>query len=81
MKIWIPVAILVIVLMLFAGLIPLPGQKDNETLLTQPGTPQVEAPTGPAASPPAQVGAGATPPPPGGDPAPHPGMPAPKSAQ
>ena len=51
MKIWIPVAILVIVLLAFAGLLPLPGQKDNVTPSTQPGSPQVEAPKGPPEAP------------------------------
>lgn len=39
MKIWIPIAILVIVAMAFAGLLPLPGQKDNVTTHTQPAPP------------------------------------------
>ena len=51
MKIWIPIAILVIVLLAFAGLLPLPGQKDNVTPSTQPGSPQVEAPKGPPEAP------------------------------
>ena len=51
MKIWIPVAILVIVVLAFAGLLPLPGQKDNVTPMTQPGSPQVEAPKGPPETP------------------------------
>src|SRR5690606_15388312 len=77
MKIWIPLAIIVIVLLAVAGLLPLPGQKDNVTPHSQPAAggsaPKVEAPTGPAPSPPSQVGAGATQPPPGGTPAGTPG--------
>jgi hypothetical protein len=73
MKIWIPIAIVAIVLLAFAGLLPLPGQKDNVTPHTQPGvSPQVEAPKGPPASPPSEAGAG-TQPPPGGTPSPSPG--------
>jgi hypothetical protein len=77
MKIWIPVAIFVIVLLAFAGLLPLPGQKDNTTPHTQPSqtSPQVDAPKGPPPSPPSQAGAGGTQPPPGGTPAPTPGGP------
>ena len=76
MKIWIPVAILIIVLLAFAGLLPLPGQKDNTTPHTQPSTtsPQVEAPKGPPPSPPSEAGRG-TQPPPGGTPTPSPGGP------
>jgi hypothetical protein len=77
MKIWIPVAIVVIFLLAVAGLLPLPGQKDNVTPHSQPsaaGTqPEVQAPTGPAPSPAAQAGAGATTPPPGGAPSASPG--------
>jgi hypothetical protein len=74
MKIWIPVAIVAIVLIAFAGLAPLPGQKDNVTPHTQPGvSPQVEAPKGPPPSPPSQAGAGGTQPPPGGTPTGTPG--------
>ena len=52
MKIWIAVALIAIVLLAFAGLLPLPGQKDNVTPMTQPGSsPQVEAPKGPAQAP------------------------------
>ena len=51
MKVWIPIAIIVIVLFAVAGLMPLPGQKDNVTTHSQPSapgtSPQVEAPTGP----------------------------------
>jgi hypothetical protein len=79
MKIWIPIAIAVIVLLAFAGLLPLPGQKDNVTTHSQPAppgtSPQVEAPTGPPPSPPSQPGAGGTPPPPGGKPTPASGSP------
>lgn len=77
MKIWIPVAIVAIFLLAVAGLLPLPGQKDNVTPHSQPASagaaPQAEAPKGPPPSPPAQVGAGATNPPPGGTPEPSPG--------
>ena len=77
---WIIIAIVAIVIALFAGLLPLPGQKDNVTPSTQPsppGTqPQVEAPTGPPPSPMADPGAGGTNPPPGGTPEPSPGGPA-----
>ena len=77
MKIWIPIAIVAIFLLAVAGLLPLPGQKDNVTPHSQPAaagsSPQVEAPKGPPPSPPAQAGAGATQPPPGGTPAPSPG--------
>lgn len=77
MKIWIPVAIVVIFLLAVAGLLPLPGQKDNVTPHSQPSaagtSPQVEPPTGPPPSPAAQVGAGATQPPPGGTPSASPG--------
>lgn len=75
MKIWIPIAIAVIVILAVAGLLPLPGQKDNVTTHSQPGSPQVEAPTGPAPSPPSQAGADAKAPPPGGNPAASPGGP------
>ena len=34
--IWIVLGFIVIVLMLMAGLLPLPGQKDNVTPLTEP---------------------------------------------
>ena len=73
MKIWIPIAIAVIVILAVAGLLPLPGQKDNVTIHSQPGAPQVEAPTGPGPSPPSQAGADAKAPPPGGNPAAPPG--------
>ncbi|HET9663344.1 MAG TPA: hypothetical protein VFP00_03885 [Burkholderiales bacterium] len=36
---WIIVGIVVIVLMLIGGLLPLPGQKDNVTPLTEPSAP------------------------------------------
>ena len=76
MKIWIPIIIAVIVILAVAGLLPLPGQKDNVTTHSQPGTsPQVEAPTGPAPSPPSQAGADAKAPPPGGNPSAPPGGP------
>jgi hypothetical protein len=37
--IWVIVGIAVIIAMLFSGLLPLPGQKDNVTPLTQPSPP------------------------------------------
>jgi hypothetical protein len=36
---WILIALIVIVVMLFGGLLPLPGQKDNVTPHTQPSPP------------------------------------------
>ena len=76
---WIIVAIVAIVVALFAGLLPLPGQKDNVTPHTQPSAPgtqpKVEAPTGPPASPPADANAGGGTPPPGGAPQASPGGP------
>ena len=69
---WIIIAIVAIVIALFAGLLPLPGQKDNVTPHVQPSAPgtqpQVEAPKGPPPSPPADPGASVTQPPPGGTP-------------
>jgi len=63
---WIIVALLAIVVMLFAGLLPLPGQKNNVTPHSQPtltGTsPTPELPKGPPAA-----GRGVEPPP-GGTP-------------
>lgn len=38
--IWIVVGFIVIVLMLLGGLLPLPGQKDNVTPLTEPAPSQ-----------------------------------------
>jgi hypothetical protein len=74
MRIWIPIAILIIVVLAFAGLLPLPGQKDKTTPMTQPSSssPQVQAPKGPPPSPPSEAGQG-TQPPPGGTPAAPPG--------
>lgn len=50
--IWVIVGIAAIIAMLFSGLLPLPGQKDNVTPLTQPlppgKSPQPTAPTGPS---------------------------------
>jgi hypothetical protein len=73
---WIIVAVIGIVVLLFAGLLPLPGQKDKVTPNTQPspaGTqPQAQAPKGPPPSPPSEPGAG-TQPPPGGTPSASPG--------
>jgi hypothetical protein len=73
---WIIIAIAVIVVLLFAGLLPMPGQKDKTTPNVQPsppGTqPQAEAPKGPPPSPPSEPGQG-TQPPPGGTPAASPG--------
>ena len=75
---WVIIAIVAIIVLMFAGLLPLPGQKDNVTPHVQPsppGTqPQASVPTGPPASPPSEPGAG-TPPPPGGSPALSPGGP------
>jgi hypothetical protein len=81
MRIWIPIAILAIVLIAFAGLAPLPGQKDNATPHTQPSnqSPQVQAPKGPPPSPPSEAGRG-TQPPPGGTPAASPGGPTDKAS-
>ncbi|MGZ8154523.1 MAG: hypothetical protein ACXW2I_04635 [Burkholderiales bacterium] len=68
---WIVVAVIAIVVLMFAGLLPLPGQKDNVTSHSQtaaPGqSPTVEAPKGPPPSPPSEPGQG-TQPPPGGTP-------------
>jgi hypothetical protein len=76
---WIILAIVAIVILLFAGLLPLPGQKDNVTPNVQPSAPgtqpQAEAPKGPLPSPPADPGVGGTQPPPGGTPAASPGGP------
>ena len=73
---WIIVAVIGIVVLLFAGLLPLPGQKDNVTPSTQPSppgtSPQAQAPKGPPPSPPSEPGAG-TQPPPGGTPSASPG--------
>jgi hypothetical protein len=73
---WIIVAVIGIVVLLFAGLLPLPGQKDNVTPHTEPSppgaSPQARAPTGPAPSPSSEAGAG-TQPPPGGTPSASPG--------
>lgn len=78
MKIWIGIAIAVVVLMAFAGLLPLPGQKDNVTPHSDPAMagkgPDVQPPVGPAPSPPAQLGGG-VPPAPGGDPTARAGRP------
>ena len=76
---WIIIAIIAIVVALFAGLLPLPGQKDNVTPSVQPSAPgtqpKVEAPTGPPPSPPADANAGGGTPPPGGKPQASPGGP------
>jgi hypothetical protein len=73
---WIIIAIVAIVVALFAGLLPLPGQKDNVTPNVQPSAPgtqpQAQAPKGPPPSPPSEPGAG-TQPPPGGTPSASPG--------
>jgi hypothetical protein len=73
---WIIVAIVAIVVMMFAGLLPLPGQKDNVTPHTQPAppgtSPTAELPKGPPPSPPSEPGRG-TQPPPGGTPSASPG--------
>ncbi|HEX2828816.1 MAG TPA: hypothetical protein VHP37_20870 [Burkholderiales bacterium] len=69
---WIIIAVVAIVILLFAGLLPLPGQKDNTTPNVQPSAPgtqpSVEAPKGPPPSLPADASASATQPPPGGTP-------------
>ena len=74
---WIIIAVVVIVVMLFAGLLPLPGQKDNVTPNVQPSAPgtqpKVEAPKGPPPSPPSEAGVATQPPPPGGTPSASPG--------
>ena len=76
---WIIVAVVGIIVLLFAGLLPLPGQKDNVTphvQLSPPGTsPQPTAPTGPPPSPPSEPGARTEVPPPGGMPSGRPGSP------
>jgi hypothetical protein len=71
---WIVIAVVAIVILLFAGLLPLPGQKDKVTPHTEPSStsPQVQAPKGPPPSPPSEPGAG-TQPPPGGTPSASPG--------
>ncbi|MGZ5226167.1 MAG: hypothetical protein ACXWCS_18560 [Burkholderiales bacterium] len=73
---WIIVAVIGIVVLLFAGLLPLPGQKDKVTPHTQPSppgtSPEAQAPKGPPPSPPSQAGAG-TQPPQGGMPSSSPG--------
>lgn len=73
---WIIVAVLAIVVLMFAGLLPLPGQKDNVTSHSQPApsgqSPVAELPKGPPPSPPSEPGQG-TQPPPGGTPAATPG--------
>lgn len=49
--IWVVVGVGVVVAMLFAGFLPLPGQKDNATPLTQPApagqSPEPTRPGGP----------------------------------
>ena len=73
---WAIIAIVAVVVLLFAGLLPLPGQKDNVTPHVQPSAPgtqpKAETPTGPAPSPSSQAGQG-TAPPPGGQPSGRPG--------
>ena len=68
---WIIVAVVAIVVLMFAGLLPMPGQKNNVTSHSQPaaagGQPSAEVPKGPPASPPSEPGKG-TQPPPGGTP-------------
>lgn len=50
--VWVIVGIAVIVAMLFSGLLPLPGQKDNVTPTAQPSppgkSPEPTRPSGPA---------------------------------
>jgi len=50
---WVIVGIVAIIVILFAGLLPLPGQKDNVTPSTQPGASSSvpAAPTGPPEKP------------------------------
>ena len=48
---WIIIAIVAIVIVLFAGLLPLPGQKDNVTPATQPGSSSSSAPAAPTGPP------------------------------
>ena len=73
---WIIVAIIGIAILLFAGLLPLPGQKDNVTPHTQPSppgqSPEARTPVGPPPSPSSEPGQGTTPPP-GGAPTGTPG--------
>lgn len=75
---WIIIAVLAIVVLVFAGLLPLPGQKDNVTSHSQPaaagGQPTAQAPKGPPPSPPSEPDKG-TQPPPGGTPSSSPGSP------
>ena len=51
LRTWIILAVVGIVILLFAGLLPLPGQKDNVTPHSQPSepgtSPQAELPKGP----------------------------------
>jgi flagellar basal body-associated protein FliL len=74
---WIIIAVVVIVVLLFAGLLPMPGQKNNTTPNVQPSAPgtqpAAEAPKGPTPSAPADAGANVTAPPPGGAPSASPG--------
>lgn len=74
---WIIVAVVVIVVLLFAGLLPMPGQKNKTTPNVQPSAPgtqpAAEVPKGPAPSAPADAGANVTAPPPGGTPSASPG--------
>jgi hypothetical protein len=73
---WIIIAVVVIVVLAFAGLLPLPGQKDNVTPHSQPavagGEPTARIPEGPPPSPSSEPGKG-TQPPPGGTPSSSPG--------
>jgi hypothetical protein len=51
MKIWIGLAVVLIIVLAVAGFLPLPGQKDNVTPMTQPSapgsSPPAELPKGP----------------------------------
>lgn len=53
---WMVIAVIVIIVALVAGLLPLPGQKDNVTPHSQPApagqSPQPTVPTGPPAKQP-----------------------------
>jgi hypothetical protein len=76
---WVIIAIVAIVILMFAGLLPLPGQKDKVTPNTQPSAPgtqpQAEAPKGPPPSPSSAADGAGTQPPPGGIPSASPGGP------
>ena len=64
---WVIVAVVAIIVLLFSGLLPLPGQKDNVTPHSQPSpegkSPMAELPKGASPSPPSEAGQGTQPPP------------------